>query len=410
MLLCGIESVEPGMMLGAPVVRPDAPDTELLKPGVSLDPPMLARLRSLGVVQLWVQDDLTKDLDRALSPEVAEAKTEVLRQLKGDLAAASRRAVTAADVHTYKQAVLGMVCRLIGDAKYASMTDAIFTARDLASHSTNVAYLSVIAGLELETYLVKEQPRLPANHARDASVLGLAGMLHDLGKCRLTPRAAEHHESQHAEGFEAPEGYLDHTVIGYRMLSESRASPRATQAVLNHHQRFDGRGWPDMSVVTNNRRRGTQFGHQIHVFTRIVAAANVLDNLLRTADGQRRPPVAALHEFASAKFEGWFDPMVRRALLRRIPPFAVGSDVRLSDGRRAVVTAPSTGEPCRPMVRVRCEGSESAENIDLAVRPEVSITACQGVNVTGWVYSIPTLAEVIDPSDDARSDAGRRAA
>src|SRR5262249_37883776 len=145
------------------------------------------------------------------------------------------------------------------------------------------------------------------------------------------------------------EGYDRHTLDGYKMLRLSRGAASVTQAALNHHQRFDGSGWPDMAVATQNRRSGTQSGRQIHIFTRIVAAANVLDNLMRSATGDRLPPAAALHAFASSRFDGWFDPVVRRAALRRIPPFAVGSQVKLSDGRKAVVIAPSMENPCRPM-------------------------------------------------------------
>ncbi|MGH7130904.1 MAG: HD-GYP domain-containing protein [Phycisphaerales bacterium] len=407
MLLCGVGDVEPGMVLGASVVRPDAPDAELLKAGVALDQPLLARLRSMGITQIWVQDDLTKDLDNAVSPEVAAAKAEVFRQLKDDLGAASRRAVTAADISNYRQAVLGMVCKLIGDARYASLTDSLFTARDLAAHGTNVAYLSVLAGLDLEAYLVKEQPRLPASHARDGAILGLAGMLHDLGKARQRPALSAHHEAQHPDGAAPPEEYTDHTTIGFQMLRDSRASPRATQAVLNHHQRFDGRGWPDMAKITHGRRNGPLAGRHIHIFTRIVSAANVLDNLLRTADGQRLPPVAALHQFASSRFDGWFDPLVRRAMLRRIPPFAIGSDVRLTDGRRAVVIGWNAAEPCRPTVRVLSPAGNPPVAIDLGTQPGLFIAFCQGVDVGNWNYQIPSILDCdFEPAPQPIAPAG----
>jgi HD-GYP domain-containing protein (c-di-GMP phosphodiesterase class II) len=296
-----------------------------------------------------------------------------------------------------------MVCLLIGDGKYASMSDALFGSAGLAGHSTNVAYLSILIGLELQVYIIKERPRLAAVHANDMGLLGLAGMLHDIGKTQGAP--VEHHEVHGGDGH--PEGYDQHTLLGYHMLRSGRASASVTQVALNHHQRFDGTGWPDMALVTGHRRQGAQAGHDIHVFGRIVGAANVLDNLLRTAAGGRVPPVAALHAFASGRFDGWFDPVVRRAALRRVPPFAVGSEVVLSDGRRAIVVAPNLVSPCRPTVRVREPGARTPDSpdptLELQQRPELSITHFLGIDVAKWLYTVPPLeaSKETQPDDAA---------
>ncbi len=406
MLLVGINDVSVGAVLGAVVCDPRSPDLALLRPGVELNASMIASVKRRGVVQLWIEDDLTKDLDAAVAPELVASRLEVYTRLRDDLKSFSRQTVTVASVQSYRQAVMGLVAQVIASGEYVSMIDSLFGAADLATHSSNVAYLSLLAALHAEAYVINEQKKLDRELARDTSVLGLAGMLHDIGKTRLPPATAGFHDIHSDDSHPRPERYLEHARIGHQMLSDSRAPARVSHVVLNHHQRFDAQGWPDLTAISAGRVKGPLGGRRIHIYARIVAAANVLDNLLRDANGARRPPVAALHGFASTRFDGWFDPVIRRALLLRIPPFAIGTDVRLSDGRRAVVVAPTPEDPCRPLVRplTRATGGRAAaaETVDLHATPGLSITHTMGEDVGAYLYEAPSPAAW---SDDERAEA-----
>ena len=383
--------MRPGDVVGGAIVHPNSPGLPLLKPGVVLDSGMLAGIARLGVSQVWIEDDATRDVDGAVIGQLSSARVEMFTRFKQDLKAVSQQTVSAEQVQNCRQSVNTLVCELIANGKYASLADPLFGCDDLVGHATNVAYLSILIGLEVQAYIVKERPRLTSAHARDMGVLGLAGMLHDVGKSRLDRGAARTHEV-HKTPEAGAESYDRHTLDGYKMLRLSRGAASVTQAALNHHQRFDGTGWPDMAAATGNRRSGTQSGRQIHIFTRIVAAANVLDNLMRSLSGERLPPVAALHAFASARFDGWFDPIVRRAALRRIPPFAVGSQVGLSDGRRAVVLAPCMESPCRPLVRPLDKSDPDKAAVNLEQCPDLCITHYLGQDVKQWLYTVPTRA------------------
>ena len=394
MLLINIEDVEPGMKVGALVIHPGAPDLALLKPGAELQPVILARLRRLGISQLWVEHDLTADLDAAVAPGLTLVKLEVYRHLKQDLARMARQTISNAQIHTYRQAVIGLVSELVATRDFAGLTDQLFASEGgQFTHSTNVAYLSVLVGLELKTYILEERSKHSGRRVDNMVSLGLAGMLHDIGKMGLSGKASEHHEVLGVIEAQDLEEYKRHPLIAYRMLQKIEIPATAGQAVLNHHQRFSGSGWPDMAEVTAGRLRGPLAGHKIHIFTRIVSAANVLDNLLRDAEGTQRPPVAALHDFASPRFNGWFDPIVRLVVLRRIPPFAVGSQVHLSNGRPAVVTSPNTRQPCRPTVRLLDESTQTAEHkhatLDLEAHPELHITHYAGSEVEKWLFELP---------------------
>ena len=413
MLLSAIDDVRPGMILGSQVRDPRAPELQLLRPGVVLDAPLLASIRKRGVQQVWVEDDLTKDLDAAVAPELTASKLEVYTRFRDDLSAMSRRTISVGSVQAYRQAVMGLVVQAIASKKYAGVADSLFASDGLATHSSNVAYLALLCGLHIESHVVAEQPKLSREQAREMSVLGMAGLMHDVGKMRCERAHRDAHEV-HATGDGAP-GYQAHTTLGHEMMSETRVPARVAHAVLNHHQRFDGSGWPDLTRMSGGRVKGPLAGRRIHIFARIVAAANTLDNLMRDAEGARRPPVAALHAFSSSRFDGWFDPIVRRAMLQRVPPFAIGSEVRLSDARRGVVMSPNPDRPCRPVVRILAlaDGSRPTEQLNADLDDPrcaaITITHSMGVDVSAYHFDIPPR-ERLDPEAQPPADEGRKAA
>jgi putative nucleotidyltransferase with HDIG domain len=401
MLLCSLNDVRPGSVLGAVVSDPNVPGHDLLRPGVPLHAAMINTLRKRGVQHVWIEDDFTRDLDAAVAPKLAAARAAVYAQLRDGLNESSRGTLTSASIKDHRRAVLGLVIEAIGSAKYASLTDSLFSSSGQASHGANVAYLALLTGLHIETYVVMEQKRLDRRQARDMSVLGLAGLLHDIGKTRLNADITEAHESA-AEEATLPEHYHDHTHLGQKALESTGAPARVVHAVLNHHQRFDGSGWPDFTSITHGRINKPLAGKRIHIFARIVAAANVLDNLISDAARNKRPAVSALHAFASSRFDGWFDPVVRRAMLLRMPPFSVGTEVRLSDDRRAVVIEPNPQNPCRPTVRILPEDNNTHrtdhETFSLALVPDLTITHSLGEDVTPYLYDPTPLHPHPEPT------------
>lgn len=385
------------MHVGGSVVHPRRPETELLRPGAVLEAPMIDRLRRIGVTEVWVHHDATADLDAAVAPELSEARTAVYRRLKDDFGRMATATISAATILDYRIAISELVFRLVSSGKYAHLSYALIDEQDRSfSHAANVAFLSVLVGLEIQGYVVRERSRLSSEHARDMVPLGLGAMLHDIGKLKLEGQARHHHEiDPPAEEPETAAQYTTHAELGYDALTEIRMPATARQIVLNHHQRFDGSGWPDLATVTKGRRTGPQREGEIHVFSRIVAAANVLDNLLYDAEGNPHPTVSALREFAGPRFDGWFDPVVRDLMIRRLPPFPIGALVRLSDGGRAVVVRPNFQQPCRPAVRLldgagRQEAGEQP-TIDLEACPDRHIVECAGQAVEEHLFDLPPL-------------------
>ncbi len=419
MILCAIEDVGEGMRTAAAVFHPKRPEMELLAVDVPLDRQVLSKLPKLGITRVWVEYDATADLDHLILARPSEALGKAFNTLKEDFSAMSAQTVTAGSLQTYRQIIMELMCELVANRDVACLTEQLIGGPGkLFTHSANVAYLAVLIGIDLETYIVHQRSRLGTHHARDITALGMGAMMHDIGKVGLDDKNHCAHEpdtlnEEMTDG--QREGYRKHVLAGYAMLRGTRAPASATQVVLAHHQHWDGSGFPDMSGPTGNRVHGVQRGIDIHIFSRIVAAANLLENLL-TQMGRINPPVMALHALQDGRYEGWLDPIVRDSVLRRIPPFPVGGMVTLSDGRTAVVITPSLTQPCRPIVRLLGDANRQPDgklpHLDLGELPELHIATYAGEPVERYLFALvedaPLSTKIV--IDDTRPDARRDSA
>jgi HD-GYP domain-containing protein (c-di-GMP phosphodiesterase class II) len=129
----------------------------------------------------------------------------------------------------------------------------------------------------------------------DLDRLALAGVLHDVGKIHLDP------------GILGKPGPLDpnerelmnrHPELGFAM-TRNRLDPKVAEAILYHHERFDGTGYPfGLS------------GEEIPILSRIILVADAFDAMTSTRSYQPALPVDfAVNEIT--KHRGTqFDPQV----------------------------------------------------------------------------------------------------
>jgi HD-GYP domain-containing protein (c-di-GMP phosphodiesterase class II) len=225
-----------------------------------------------------------------------------------------------------------------------------------------VTYLSLLMGLKLEGYLVRERRHVNPARAKEVTNLGLGAMLHDIGVTALEPEVRQSYEQT---GDETDPAWREHTAIGYRMV-RGRMDPSAATVVLNHHQRYDGSGYTgaDFPVLAE---------HSIHVFARIVAVADQFDRFRNPVGLPDQPTVWVLGAMTSEPLREQFDPQVLQALLTVVPPYPPGSIVRLSDGRHAVCIDHNPTEPCRPVVQI-IPDPKDLDVDDLPVGPIINLS------------------------------------
>jgi putative nucleotidyltransferase with HDIG domain len=105
-------------------------------------------------------------------------------------------------------------------------------ARDLYTrqHSSRVTDLALILGRELGC------------SADELNILNFAGPLHDIGKIGIRDDILLKPDRLTAEEFEK---IKEHPVIGANMLSQLGLWDEERRIIRCHHERFDGRGYPD---------------------------------------------------------------------------------------------------------------------------------------------------------------------
>jgi putative nucleotidyltransferase with HDIG domain len=139
----------------------------------------------------------------------------------------------------------------------------------------------------------------------DALVLG--ALLHDVGKIGVPD------EILHKPGRLTDKEYETikrHPVLGAEMLAPVEELAQAIPTVRHHHERFDGRGYPD----------GLR-GDQIPLAARVVSVADAFDSMIRDRPyGYGISRQAALEE-VERNSGTQFDPQVVRALLEVVWEF-----------------------------------------------------------------------------------------
>ncbi|MBE3574260.1 MAG: HD-GYP domain-containing protein [Firmicutes bacterium] len=181
-----------------------------------------------------------------------------------------------------------------------------------------------------------------------------AGLLHDVGKSLVAPEILNKPEPlTPAERAQMQE----HVRAGYELVrNASEVSQDIALAVLQHHERMDGSGYPQGLV-----------GEEATFLSRLVAVADVYAAMMADRAYRRRlGPFRAAEELEDESFSR-LDPQITRVFLDRVAAFYVGSTVVLSDGRVGQVVFMDPREPSRPLVRVE------KEFIDLSRRHELEI-------------------------------------
>lgn len=385
MLRVSVHQASAGMVLALPVRHPRRIGTVLLRAGVELDERHIARLHELGVRDLWIQVPGLETLADYVSPAVHEACAEMARDLHEGFERVRADTHTSFEFALYRRAVVGVLERLAACPTAALLVHETGADDPILRNAATTCFLSILMGLRLDFYLVRERSRLRCDVAMDVTSLGVGAMLHDIGMLAL-PR--EVLDRWLATGDETDPEWRRHTTLGFEMVRRE-VDPAAAAVVLHHHQKFDGSGFPLLEKFGN--RLEPVAGSDIHVFARIVAAADLYERL-RWQGPAPTPAVAVLRRLIEPPCSNWLDPVVLRALTSVAPPYPPGTQVTLSNGVRGVVVAWSPADPCRPAVVEIVEPASrrgpprTARRFDLTSSHDLHVVEAEGTPVARFNF------------------------
>ena len=146
--------------------------------------------------------------------------------------------------------------------------------------------------------------RMSGKNEKECEEIYYAALLHDIGKIGVSD------EIINKEGKLTPEEYeaiKQHTVIGKQILSSIVEFPHLSIGANNHHERFDGRGYPDKLK-----------GEDIPEIARIIAVADAYDAMTSKRSYRDPLPQATVRQILIEEMGAQFDPQFAAQMIHII--------------------------------------------------------------------------------------------
>lgn len=344
-----VEDLKPGMVLARSLVNDDM--IVVLSEGTELSKAHIIRLTFLNIPVVYIKDAYELSNNYQTATTIFNRGNAFVKDY-GTVIGAAKEIFDGigkgneAPVTKAKEVVKGEVMPL---TKSSGVIDYLFEmnhlAGDVYNHSLRVSIMSGV---------IAKWMHLDVAKTRDVV---MAGFLHDIGKARFPQRLLEKNvDKLQGEDYDA---YVQHTLDGNEILKNMPAlSEGIKMGALQHHERMDGSGFP----------YGV-YGGEIHEYARIVAVADLYDNMTIERVGYvKRTPFDAI-SYITDNLYTTLDPMVCVPFLIHTKDAFLGSRVILNDGQSGRIAAFPNDFAARPIVSLT-EG----ELINLNEHPNIKIT------------------------------------
>ncbi|WP_315067652.1 HD-GYP domain-containing protein [uncultured Clostridium sp.] len=341
MRLVPIESVKPNTVLGKTLY--DVEGRVLLRAGVVLRENTIAKIKEINILSIYIVDKYSnEEIEDIIKPEIRqktiitikEAFSNIGRLNSGD-AVRNRESDYTWQEQSYFYNIGKMAVSIVEDIlKSKDILLALVDIRSMNnymySHSVNVAVISLTIGIAFQ---------LPK---KKLEALCIGALIHDIGKSLLPKEILRKQNSHHELTEEEEELVKNHPRFGYKYLSNTyNINSLSKIVVLQHHERIDGKGYPDGLSKEN-----------IIDLSNIVSIANAYDNLSTDLPGKRAMFPNDVLEYLMSNAGTKFDYDIVNVFCRIVIPYPKGTIVELSTGETAIVEETKPGFPLRPTVRI----------------------------------------------------------
>ncbi|MCY6484490.1 HD-GYP domain-containing protein [Clostridium aestuarii] len=317
-----VNCLNEGMKLGRNVYSPGG--TVLLAKEVSLTKEYIESLKNLVINGVYVDDDLSKDIrvENIISEELRVGAVKTIKQIYNN----PKSIVKSLDtVEIIAKNVMDQI--LHNKSIMVNMID-IKTFDDYVySHSVNVGVLAAVLGIGLNLDEIKLEKLITS------------ALLHDIGKVFIPKNIINKTE----ELSEKEQKIIKtHPEKGYKYIKQYyNIAVTSYVGILQHHERYDGKGYPDKKV-----------GENISLFGRIISICDAYDNLISEKPNKKASIPSEAIEYIMAHNGTTFDPKLVRLFLRKIAPYPLGTIVKLSNGQTAIVVENNEECSMRPTVKI----------------------------------------------------------
>ena len=339
MRLVPIECIRENSLLGKAIYSCDGQC--LLRSGVLLTNDILKKIKEFQILSLYIIDEYSSlEIEDVIKPELRQKSISIIKETFCDIE-------RIASVHKFENRTLNeytnqekqyfnsinevaedIVDNVLSNKHVLlSLVDIKSMDNYTYSHCVNVAVISVILGISLN---------LPK---KKLTYLCIGALIHDIGKSFIPKEVLQKPGRLTPEEFEI---IKYHSRYGYDFIKKFfDLSSHIKLIVLQHHERFDGLGYP------NNLR-----GDKISYLARIVSIADVYDALTSDRPYKRAMCPSDALEYLMSNAGTLFDYDMINIFCRIVIPFPQGTIVSLSNGDIVIVEKTLPNFPLRPIVKI----------------------------------------------------------
>jgi HD-GYP domain-containing protein (c-di-GMP phosphodiesterase class II) len=355
--------IRDGVELARDVIAGPPGTAPLLRAGVMLSDRYAAMLLKAGVGSVWIEDDLGEAIEVS-EPLKPETRARVYKATGNALQAAGAALRSGAGMPTSTvDSLADIAAAMVGDL--LDCPDAALALDDLSSfdsythrHSVQVTVLGLLIARRAWVTDGWTDFRGRRRHDRledRMRKLGLGLLLHDIGKLAI-PSEILNKPGRLTD--DETEIMQRHPASGVELLRAADLSPLSLSVISSHHERPDGRGYPE-----------GRSGSQVQELPRIAAVADVYDAVTsERVYKEAAPPHVGVRVIRQGVGTQFCTEVVRhfRAV---VMPYPVGHEIELPDGRVGVVASVDQSRPDQPTVRARGDAGIEEFKIDMAVSP-----------------------------------------
>jgi len=172
----------------------------------------------------------------------------------------------------------------------------------------------------------------------EAMQIGVAGYLHDIGKCRIDQailvKQGELTEEEQAE-------LAKHTTYGYEIIRNSAYRYPISLVALQHHERIDGSGYPCQLRNSN-----------IHAYTHIVMVADIYSGMITNRPNHIKRDLLTVLQYLYQLSFSKIDATVAHTFISRMIPNFIGKKVRLNNDEIGKIIMNNSTDFFRPLVQI----------------------------------------------------------
>ncbi|MBU3196162.1 HD-GYP domain-containing protein [Clostridium algidicarnis] len=324
-----ILKVKPGDVLAKSIFSSDG--KILLRAGVSLTLNYINRLKQLDVLYVYIEDKRLSDLDLE-DIRLNELKIDTLKGMSSIV-----KKITLND----RVDIMNSLIKVEELMNYIiEFGDVNKSLNDIKTHDNYTFVHSIDTGI-MAAFLGINM----AFKRSDIINLGIAATLHDMGKVKISKDILN--KSQGLSNIE----YLEikkHPIYGADILrSNTDLSVKVTDAILQHHERVDGTGYPF----------GLK-GNDICLNAKIISVCDVYDAVSNDRSYRTKFNPKDSYELILAGSGKFFDEEVVKVFKETFAVYPLGSCLKLSDGVEGYVIKQNKGFPDRPVIRVLYHGED----------------------------------------------------